>query len=54
MKIFGFIAQSVILVLVLASCNSSNKKHTSNINDLIEILSIIFSRSAIENVLSKQ
>ena len=33
MKIFGFIAQSVILVLVLASCNSSNKKHTSSSNN---------------------
>lgn len=33
MKTFGFIAQSIILVLVLASCNSSNKKHTSYSNN---------------------
>ena len=33
MKIFGFIAQSIISVLVLASCNSSNMKQTSYSNN---------------------
>ena len=33
MKIFGFIAQSIISVFVLASCNSSNMKQTSYSNN---------------------